>query len=487
LPLFKAFKAPNAAISLNIGKDNFVLGETIIGDVLVTSQEDFEAEEIRVELQGVEKMKVGGEPIDASETLETRIYSSRTSYTQRGDTIEYPMYKGQTKLSEKLRINKGFSQQFPFKITVPANYGPTFQGMRRDGQWLERIWTLKGVVSVGGRPDVEAKKDIQISLAVAPAPTQPIAAVAALPVAAIPTVAQPAPTVAPRPAPARAVITSCTRCSAPISPSQEDLIVTCRYCGYTISLATQEEIKKHSMLENRLFSQQAVEAARQYMDKGILRSGVARDAQITNVKLRFVPFWVFPVNASTSYSGVTGTSVMGEIHQAQEALTDKRASKLSKFGKLVKAGVSAYAESQQKDRKPTQVSTSFSSFYVWPTLARKTMIGEISYYDVPAAKKIPFDVGRIPSDAEFLNTEYNEEEARGKIKAEVDSKERLIASGKVDTLQSCSTNIAPGEGELVHAPIWFVHYTLKGDNYVIVVDGCEGKVLGGGRPLIKFS
>jgi len=487
LPLFKAFKTPNAAISINIGKDNFVLGETITGDVLVTSQEDFEAEETRVELVGVEKLKVGGEPIEGvgSETLETRIYSSQTSYTQRGDTIEYPMYKGQTKVSEKLRITKGYSQQFPFKITIPANLGPTFQGVRRDGQGLERIWTLKGVVAVGGRPDVEAKKDIQVSIAAAPA--QPIPVAPTQPVPTVPSVAQIAPPVAPKAMPTRAMITSCTRCSAPISPSQEDLIVTCRYCGYTISLATQEEIKKHSMLENRLFSQQAVEAAQKYMDKGIFRAGVSRDAQIANVKLRFIPFWVFPVNANTSYSGVTGTGVMGELHQAQEALTDKRAGKLSKFGKLVKAGVSAYMETQQKEQRPTTVSSSFSSFYVWPTLARKTMIGEISYYDVPAAKKIPFDVGKIPSDAEFLNTEFNEEEARAKIRAEVDTKEKLIASGKVDTLQTCSTNVVPGEGELVHAPIWFVHYMLKGENYVIVVDGCEGKLLGGGRPLFKFS
>jgi hypothetical protein len=42
-------------------------------------------------------------------------------------------------------------------------------------------------------------------------------------------------------------------------------------------------------------------------------------------------------------------------------------------------------------------------------------------------------------------------------------------------------------GELVHAPIWFVQYSLAGDNYVILVDGCEGKVLGGGRPLFKFK
>lgn len=168
-------------------------------------------------------------------------------------------------------------------------------------------------------------------------------------------------------------------------------------------------------------------------------------------------------------------------------MTDKRASKLSKFGKMVQAGASAYLETRQKDRKPTTVSLSFSSYYVWPILARKTMISEIGYYDVPAAKKIPFDVGKIPSDAEFLNTEFNEEEAKPKVRAEVEARERLLASGRVDTLQSCSTNVTVGDGELVHAPIWFVQYSLKGENYVILVDGSEGKVLGGGRPLFKFS
>jgi hypothetical protein len=44
-----------------------------------------------------------------------------------------------------------------------------------------------------------------------------------------------------------------------------------------------------------------------------------------------------------------------------------------------------------------------------------------------------------------------------------------------------------GEGELIHAPVWFVQYSLRGENYMILVDGSEGKVLGGGRPLLKFS
>jgi len=307
------------------------------------------------------------------------------------------------------------------------------------------------------------------------------------PTPATPSQAASQPPTPPVPKPSQPPPTNCTRCGAPLNVTQEDLIATCRYCGYTITVATRDEIKQHSMLENRLFSQQAVEAAQKYMDKGILRVGVSKEASITNVKLRYVPFWVCPANTNTFVKGVTGTGIMGEIHQAQEAATDKRSSGFAKFGKLVLAGAKAYAETQQKNRQPQNVSYSFSNTYIWPTLARRTMISEINYYDVPAARKIPFDVGKIQQDAEFLNIELSEEEAKAKIKTEVEAKERLIASGKVDTLQACNTSITLGEAELVHAPVWFVHYTLKGENYVIAVDGSEGKVLGGGRPLFKFK
>jgi len=304
---------------------------------------------------------------------------------------------------------------------------------------------------------------------------------------AAPTTSTPAATQPPAPKPSHPLPTSCGRCGAPLGVTQEDLIVTCRYCGFTITIGTREEVKKHSMLENRLLTQQAAEAAQSYMDKGLLRIGVSKDAQITNVKLRYIPFWVVPTDATTSFSGVTGAGIMGELRQAQEAVADKRAGKLKKFGKLVLAGASAYMETQQKDKKPKTVSYSFSNHYVWPALGRRTMISEISYYDVPTAKKIPFDPGKITSDAEFLNIELSEGEAKAMVKSEVEAKERLIASGKVDTLQSCNVNVALGEAELVHAPIWFVHYTLKGENYVIVVDGSDGKALGGGRPLFKIT
>ena len=288
------------------------------------------------------------------------------------------------------------------------------------------------------------------------------------------------------PQPSKEIITSCPRCGAPIPPNQEDVVFTCRYCGFTVAFAGKDEVKIHSMLENHLHVQQAVETAQEYMDKGIFRSDVAENAIITNVTLRYLPFWTFPVTANTNCSGITGIGLQGEMQQLQNALKDQQATKMSRFGNLLKAGASAFFETQQQNRQPRNVSVSFSSNYSWPILSRKSTIREISYYDVPVARKIPFDVGRIPSDAEFLKTEYTQDEAKLKVKTEVETKERSIASGKVDTLHSCNINVTIGDGELVVAPVWFVNYTVKGENYVVLVDGSEGKVLGGGKPLFHM-
>ena len=299
-----------------------------------------------------------------------------------------------------------------------------------------------------------------------------------------PTVATEAPQVAHKPVKAMPRPTSCTQCGAPLSVSQEDVIITCKYCGFTTSLATQEEIRRHSMLENHLHKPQAVETAKNYMDKGIFRSGVAEKAQITDVKLRYVPFWVFPTGATTSYGGTRGSG-MAQLREMGHATTDKKKSGLSRFGKFLKAGASLALEKKLGDERRT-VRDQFSAHYDWTTLARMAMISDINYYEVPAERKIPFDSGKIPGDAEFLNTELREEEAKGKVRAEVEIKQRELVSERVDTINSCNTRVTIGEGELIHAPVWFVHYKLDGDSYAIAIDGCIGKVLGGGRPLFKI-
>ncbi len=488
MPLFKVFTAPNASITMRINKDTFTLGESIEGTATVASREDFVADQLRIELVALERLRPGGGRImDSMETAETRMYSQLSQNTPETKNSTHLMYRGQSVASQTLSITNGFTETFQFKISVPPTLGPTFQGMRRDGRWLQRTWTLKAVLAVGGRPDVETARDISVSIP----PPQTSGPAQVGPTTATATTHQLAPaeeTLAstPAPEPPREMITSCPKCGAPISPSQEDLVITCRYCGFSVKLAGFEDIKNHSMIENILHTQQAVEAAQKFMDKGIFRSGVAQEAQITNVKLRYLPFWTFPVMTYTQCTGITGAGIAGEMRQMQNALGDKQASKLSKFGSFLKAGASAYLESQQKGQTQRTVSHSFSSHYDWPILARKSAVAEINYYEVPVARKIPFDIGRIPPEAEFLNAEYKQEEAKLRVKAEVENKERAIADGKLDTVQACSTNANVGEGELVHAPVWFVHYTFKGENYMILIDGSIGKILGGGKPLFHM-
>ncbi len=182
--LFKTFKAPKAAISISTAKDSFVLGETITGNLLVTPEEELEAEEVRVELEAVERVRyLKTSPEDVIETLpqndnetrETRIYTTSPDDPEfENGSFTFLMYQGTTKVSGKLRVTKGSSQQFPFKITVPFGLGPTFRGPRRDGiWWIERAWTLKGIVAAKGRPDVQGRKDVQITLGAAPSHTAP--------------------------------------------------------------------------------------------------------------------------------------------------------------------------------------------------------------------------------------------------------------------------------------------------------------------------
>lgn len=179
MPLFKAFKALNATVSISTSKDQYALGETVEGEVLVASGEDFAAKEIRLELCGVERARMEGEAAEeeVEESAETRFYSPQDSYTERGDTIEYPMHDEKIVLGGASAIRPGASERFPFRILIPAESGPTFTGMRKDGQRLEREWTLRARVVVGGRSDLEARKEIRAVFA----PTQGAAALSPQP------------------------------------------------------------------------------------------------------------------------------------------------------------------------------------------------------------------------------------------------------------------------------------------------------------------
>ncbi|UCH70743.1 MAG: hypothetical protein JSV29_01805, partial [Candidatus Bathyarchaeota archaeon] len=57
MSFFKRFKKPKAGVSLTIPKTTVELGEDLKGAIIVSSQDEFDATEVRAELRCVEKKR----------------------------------------------------------------------------------------------------------------------------------------------------------------------------------------------------------------------------------------------------------------------------------------------------------------------------------------------------------------------------------------------------------------------------------------------
>jgi hypothetical protein len=150
---FKKFKdrfaAPNAKISLQTNKTSYTLGENIEGTLAISSNEEFEAKEIRCEFQCVETAKKVVPQYDAVAKREVlrQVQESATLYSAR------PAFGG------PLHVANGFSQTFPVNLNIPAGGRPTFHSIDSTVSW-----SLKGVIAIEGRPDIVSNTtEIQVS------------------------------------------------------------------------------------------------------------------------------------------------------------------------------------------------------------------------------------------------------------------------------------------------------------------------------------
>ena len=160
-----------ATVSIALSTGGVTVGGKISGHLILTSEEDFEAAEVRLELDGVEKCMMGnggvweGPGDDAMETPETRLYSPDLDPIRSdGSGMEFQMCKEKRVIGQNVRVAKGLRQEIPFEISVPK-LGPSFRGTRRDGVQLDRNWSLKGVAAIPRRGDIEGKIALQVGLA----------------------------------------------------------------------------------------------------------------------------------------------------------------------------------------------------------------------------------------------------------------------------------------------------------------------------------
>jgi hypothetical protein len=153
MSFFKKFKdrmtSPKARVSQQLKKSSYGLGEDAEGTLVVTSDEDFDAKEIRCEVQCVEDAKRMKYAFDSSVNREI-LKEARESST---------LYSGKLVASGPVHLTPGYSQIFPIKINIPAGGRPTFKSIDSSV-----TWTIKGVIAVDGRPDVTSSiAEIQVT------------------------------------------------------------------------------------------------------------------------------------------------------------------------------------------------------------------------------------------------------------------------------------------------------------------------------------
>ena len=237
---------------------------------------------------------------------------------------------------------------------------------------------------------------------------------------------------------------NCPHCGGPLNLTTGEVIVTCPYCGSAVRIRSDKPfLLRHSMLPARFDRDGAVRQIQGRMEGGVRKpDDLRRASQITSLDDLYLPFYVFEVDADTSYTGVltrTGTN-------------DRRS------GNLVRN-------------------------YFWKILARRSGGDAVSDYHIPLALKIPFDTTRMLKDARMLNAEIDEDEAGRIVQEQVDAHQRELLKDLVDVIENATTKVTVKDSEFLHAPLWFAAYTYRGKSYNLVVDAASGDVVKGDIPV----
>ena len=135
---FKMFKKPKTKVNLEFTKRTVALGTSTSGTIRISSNEEFDATEVRAELRCIEKVR-----------RERWVYNKRLRQNIRQVYWDSAMLlSDDLAASGSMHIVPGFKKAFPITVNIPASGRETLDGIDSNVSWF-----IKGVVSVDGRPD----------------------------------------------------------------------------------------------------------------------------------------------------------------------------------------------------------------------------------------------------------------------------------------------------------------------------------------------
>jgi hypothetical protein len=216
----------------------------------------------------------------------------------------------------------------------------------------------------------------------------------------------------------------------------------------------------------------ALKTVQDFIDQGFFNRKAFEDSKITDERLSYVPFWVMPASASTTYQyqavatsvGVTaGTIAAGAL--LGSALGGRR------------GGYSVVPIFAGPVVNPTRSET-ISGQYEYPVVAVKAMSAyQPKDYQFNLTDRTFFDKKNIPEGTPILNGDLGEDAARHAAQAYVQQLQSEAAHKKHSMVSQLNTQVQISEGELLHVPIWYFQLDRKNAKTTVLIDGHAGRVI----------
>lgn len=276
----------------------------------------------------------------------------------------------------------------------------------------------------------------------------------------------------------------CTSCGAPISPKFGEMVVTCDYCGTSITLGSNgwKNIQKHTMLPIKMASKDdVVSRLHGIMDKGILKHHLQESSVLEEINLTFVPYWIIPVSARTSIIAIDAAAEVGTIATTAALMGMMGGLGQGGFGRrgggfgLGEMASGMMLGSMMGGGNGMKKSYQLNENYDYPIVALAAFTEYQPHdYKFSLGDRTLFEVSKIDKSIKILNGDISEDAAKYRARALVDQLQSQKAHQQYHMIQEINSEEDVSDGELLHAPVWFVRYDHKGKKIVFVIDANSG-------------
>jgi hypothetical protein len=271
-----------------------------------------------------------------------------------------------------------------------------------------------------------------------------------------------------------------------MKPSAGLALVVCEYCGAVTAMGAggaAEVIQKHFMLANKLANDAINEIAGKWLNKGIFRRKVAERSELGNVVLRYVPYWIVPTSVVADFQGTKNSGAGGAGMMVHGDGKQKAAGAALFALSLAAAATNQNRNAQVSQPQVIRVRDRIQFQRNIPVVAVR---GYAQYqpedgFQFELQNKSSFDK-RQTGGVDVQSGDVSEVEAKSQAAALGQKIADKEARKRVDNLESIQAYPTTYDGELLHAPVWFMEYAHKGKQMFVLIDGGSGQVMNGERP-----